>query len=178
MAASEKKAMWKIRFFPVWQEGREALWLKSLSADGWHLKQVNLLVYEFEKGETRDYEYALDFRIETQTDMQEYRGLIEDSGWQYIDHMSGWQYFRIETDKAAGAAIYSDNESLRDMYRRILVILSLSGLPLFILFMNGALNRPALTETFIIYVIYTLLALLVYSIFRMLLLILRKREIQ
>ncbi len=177
MTKIEKKTMWKVRFFPVWQEGREALWLKSMSANGWHLKKVSFLVYEFEEGEPADYEYALDFRFESRTDMQEYRGLIEDSGWQYIDHMAGWQYFRIEAEKAAAAEIYSDAESLRGMYWRILAVLGISGFPLFILFMNGAMNRSGLTETSIIYIVYSVIALLLYSTIRVLLLILRRKEI-
>jgi len=176
VATTEKKSMWKIRFFAVWHEGREVLWLKSMSAKGWHLKRVGFLLYEFEQGEPHDYEYALDFRVEARTDMQEYRGLIEDSGWQYIGHMAGWQYFRIEANKAAGAEIYSDAESLIGKYRRVLAILSLSALPLFVLFLNGALNRPALTGTPIIYVIYAIMALMVYSILRVLLLIYRKPQ--
>jgi len=176
MTASEKTTLWKFRFFAVWQEGKEVLWLKSMSAKGWHLKRVGFLSYEFEKGEPRDYEYTLDFRLEVREDMREYRGLIEDSGWQYLGHMGGWQYFRIEADKAAGAEIYSDTESLMGKYWRVVTILAISGLPLFIMFMSGSLNRPALTETYLIYVIYTLLALLVYSIFRTLLLIRRKQQ--
>jgi len=176
MAASNKKTIWKFRFIAVWQEGKEVQWLKTMSAKGWHLKRVVFLFYEFERGEPHDYEYALDFRIESRTDMQEYRAIIEDSGWQYVGHMGGWQYFRIEADKAAGAKIYSDTESLKGKYWRVLGIVSVSGLPLFVMFLSGALNRPYLTETFIIYVIYIMLALIAYSIFRMLLLIFHMQE--
>ncbi len=130
MNSPANETMWKFRFIAVWQEGKEVLWLKSMSAQGWHLKKVSFLMYQFEKGEPHDYEYSLDFRIEARTDMQEYRGLIEDSGWQYVGHMGGWQYFRIDADKAADAEIYSDTESLKGKYKRVLLLLCLSSLPL------------------------------------------------
>jgi len=173
MYSPARETKWKFRFIAVWQEGKEVLWLKSMSAQGWHLKRVCFLWYEFEKGEPHDYEYTLDFRIEARTDMQEYRGLIEDSGWEYIGHMGGWQYFRIDADQAACAEIYTDAESLKSKYKRVLLLLCLSGLPLFVIFMNGGLNRPAITDSFLIYVIGTISALLLYSILRTLLLILR-----
>jgi len=169
-----KVTRWKVRFFAVWQEGREAAWLKSMSADGWHLKRVLPLFYQFEKGEPQDYEYTLDFMIEARTDMQEYRNLIEDAGWEYVGDMSGWQYFRIDADKEQDAVIYSDEESLKGKYRRVLAILCLSGLPLFTLFLTGGLNRPAVTGTFLIYVIATLMVFLLYAIFRTALLVIRK----
>ncbi len=172
MTRSEKKTTRKFRFFAVWREGREALWLQSMSAKGWHLKHVSFLSYVFEKGSPQDYTYTLDFRIEVSTDMQEYLAMIEDSGWQHIGRMGGWQYFRIATDKAAGAEIYSDLESLLGKYWRVLGVLCLSALPLFTLLLTGSLSRPGLTETPIIYVIYAVAALIGYSIIRMLVLIL------
>jgi len=171
---TEKQTTWKFGFFPVWQEGRESRWLRSMSAKGWHLKRVCLVFFQFEKGEPADYEYTLDFIIEANTDMQEYRGLIEDSGWQYIDNMSGWQYFRIDADKAKDAEIYTDEDSLKGKYRRVLAILSLSGLPLFIMFLTGSMNRPYITGTFLIYLIGCLMVFMLYAIIRMLLLVLRK----
>ncbi len=176
MPTSRTKTMWKLRFFAIWREGEEARWLKSMSADGWHLKNVGFLIYEFEKGEPHDYEYALDFRIEVRTDMQEYRGLIEDSGWHYLTHMGGWQYFRIDANKTAGAEIYSDTKSLMGKYWRVLGILGLSALPLLVIFLNYVLSQPTVTHTFPIYVFSILLAIIVYSVFRILLLILRKHE--
>ena len=176
MTWSEKEKIRKFRFFAVWREGKEAHWLQSMSAKGWHLKHVSFLSYVFEKGNPEDYTYALDFRIEVSTDMQEYLALIEDSGWQHIGCMGGWQYFRIATDMADGARIYSDVESLLGKYWRVLGVLCLSSLPLFTLFLTGSLNRPGLTETPLIYLIYTIATLLGYSILRMLVLILRKRN--
>jgi hypothetical protein len=174
MVGTKKQSRWKFGFFPVWQEGREGRWLKSMSANGWHLKKVRLFFYQFEKGEPRDYEYVLDFVNETGADMQEYRGLIEDTGWQYIDKMSGWQYFRIDANKAKNAAIYTDTESLKDKYRRILTMLGVSGLPLMLFVVTGSLDRPYITDTFLVYVIGALMAFWFYAVIRMSVLILRK----
>ena len=176
MVRRDTKRMTKFKFFTVWQEGREEQWLKTMSANGWHLCWVGFLTYQFEKGEPRDYEYSLDFRFEARCDMQEYLGLIEDSGWTHLGNMSGWQYFRIDADKAAAAPIYSDKESLIGKYKRVLAVLFLSGLPLTIMVLTGSLNRPAVTETFLGYLIAALLIGLVYSIIRTMLMINRLRS--
>lgn len=178
MGRPEKDRVTKFRIFTVWQEGKEEQWLKTMSAKGWHLCRVGFLNYEFEKGEPRDYEYSLDFRLEARCDMQEYLGLIEDSGWKHLGNMGGWQYFRIDADRAGLAPIYSDEESLAGKYRRVLVVLCVSGLPLMIMLSTGSLNRPAVTDTFIGYLIGAVLILLVYAAFRTLLTIVRLRSIQ
>jgi len=118
MRRPEKNRVTKFRFFTVWQEGKEEQWFKTMSAKGWHLSRVGLLNYEFEKGEPRAYEYALDFRVEARRDLQEYLGLVVDSGWEHLGNMGGWQYFRIDADKAELAPIYSDKESLAGKYRQ------------------------------------------------------------
>ncbi len=176
MSQPEPQTMTKYRFFTVWQEAREEKWLKSMSANGWHLCRVGFFNYEFEKGEPRDYEYFMDFRLETRCDMKEYLGLIQDSGWKHLGYMGGWQYFRIESDRAGQAPIYSDKESLIGKYRRVLTLLCISGLPLTIMLSSGSLNRPAVTNTVIGYLIGAVLILLVYSIIRTLIVIGRLRS--
>jgi len=171
MKTTEKQLVWKLRFFAIWQEGKETRWLKSMSARGWHLKRVVFLFYQFEKGEPRDYEYSHDFRIESKTDLEDYRALVEDTGWQYIDHMSSWQYFRIDAAKAKDASIYSDQESLKGMYQRILWLLAVSGLPLFIFILNGGLERPG----FIYNVVGVMVLLILYAIIRVGLLMMKTR---
>ena len=103
-----------------------------MSAKGWHLSRVVLLNYEFEKGEPRAYEYALDFRVEARSDLQKYLGLVVDSGWEHLGNMGGWQYSRIDAGKAELAPIYSDKESLAGKYRRVLAVLCISPLPILI----------------------------------------------
>ncbi len=176
MSLPEAKTKTKFRIFTVWQEPKEEQWLKSMSARGWHLCRVGFLNYEFKKGEPRDYEYSLDFRLETRGDVQEYLGLIQDSGWKHLGYVGGWQYFRIDADRAEQAPIYSDKESLIGKYRRVLTVLCLSGLPLTIMLSTGSLNRPAVTDTFIGYLIGAVLILLVYSIVRTLIMIGRVRS--
>jgi len=178
MERSEKNRVTKFRFFTVWQEGKEEQWLKTMSAKGWHLCRVGLMNYEFEKGEPRDYEYALDFRLEVRCDLQEYLGLIEDSGWEHLGNMGGWQYFRIYADRAELAPIYSDKESLAGKYKRVLTVLCISALPLLIMLSSGSLNRPAVTDTFIGYLIGAVLILLAYAVLRTLLMIVGMRSSQ
>jgi len=175
MNRTEKVSKWKFGFFLVWQEERESRWLKSMSAQGWHLKQVVVFLYRFEKGEPRDYEYSLDFITGAKADLQEYRGLVEDTGWQYIDNMSGWQYFRIDADKAESAEIYTDMDSLKAKYRRVLVFLCLSGFPLTWMFVTGSLDRLIENNSPLIYPIAAIMVLLLYAIFRLTIMMLRKQ---
>ena len=175
MNRTEKVSKWKFGFFLVWQEERESRWLKSMSAQGWHLKQVMVFLYRFEKGEPRDYEYSFDFITGGRTDLQEYRGLVEDTGWQYIDNMGGWQYFRIDADKAEGAEIYTDMDSLKAKYRRVLAFLCLSGFPLAMMFMSGSLDRLVENNSPLIYPIAVIMVMLLYAIFRLSIMVLRKQ---
>ena len=171
MKTTEKQLIWRPRLFAVWQIGKETRWLKSMSARGWHLKQIVFLFYQFEKGEPRDYEYAHDFRIESKTDLEDYRALVEDTGWKYIDHASSWQYFRIDATKAKDAPIYSNQESLKGMYKRIFWLLAISGLPIFLFVLNGGLKRPG----FINNLVGVMVLLILYSIIRVGLLIRKTR---
>jgi len=96
-------------------------------------------------------------------------------GWQYIDNMGGWQYFRIDADKAAGAQIYTDMDSLKAKYRRVLAFLCLSGFPLAMMFMTGSLDRLVENNSPLIYPIAAIMAMLLYAIFRLTIMLLRKQ---
>jgi hypothetical protein len=57
------------------------------------------------------------------------------------------------------------------MYRRVLWLLAVSGLPLFIFILNGGLERPG----FIYNLVGVMVLLILYSIFRVALLMMKTR---
>jgi len=125
----------KFRWFWAWDDEKEEEWLREMSLKGWHLTSVGIpTIYKFEQGFEKDYVYRLDY-IRDRKDYSNYLQLFNDSGWDHIGEMSGWQYFRKEALNGEDLEIYSDNESKASKYQRILLLLVII-LPLL---MNGLL---------------------------------------
>lgn len=115
----------------VWSEDKEAQWLSDMSKKGWHLKKASIFNYTFEKGESVDYIYQFDFRMNSSKDEKEYLELFKGSGWEFINRMGGWYYFRKPYREGELNEIYSDKESLKQKYKKLLRFLLLAGFPLF-----------------------------------------------
>lgn len=113
----------KFHWFWAWDDEKEEAWLREKSLDGWHFKSCQFLSnYTFEKGEPIDYVYRLDYFTDRK-EMESYLQLFRDAGWEYFGEMSGWQYFRKESIQGEVPEIYSDNESKKKKYQRILLVL-------------------------------------------------------
>lgn len=127
----------KIRWFWSWNDLAEEKWLKEMSAQGLHLKEVeNPCFYIFEKGDPQNYVYKLDYRLNSamfshvgwltladkssaqKSDEQEYFQLYKDAGWQYIGEGKGWQYFRQPEKTDETQELYTDPSSKQAKYRR------------------------------------------------------------
>ena len=108
----------KVKFFGVWQDQEEEIWLRKLAREGWHLSSLFPLVYTFTRGEPRDDVYRLDFN-ESRKDLDEYLQLFRDAGWEYVGSLTGWQYFRKPYEAGEAAEIYTDAESKIQKYRRV-----------------------------------------------------------
>lgn len=115
-------SMWK--WFWAWEDEREELWLAEMAARGWHLKSLGFPGrYAFEKGEPRDVAYRLDFKINP--DMDSYKQLFADAGWEFVDNYGCWMYFRKPVVDGAAEEIYTDVESKKTKYRSVLTFLAL-----------------------------------------------------
>lgn len=115
--------MKKTRWFWAWDDEKEENWLRQMAQDGWHLISPNPFgSYTFESGEPNDVIYRLDY-ISGSTDKAEYFQLFRDAGWEHIDEMGGWQYFRKEYVDGEIYEIFSDNESKAKKYERVLLFL-------------------------------------------------------
>ncbi len=137
----------KFKWFWAWDDEKEEAWLREMSQQGWHLTSIGLpAIYKFEQGLAKDYVYRMDY-IRDRKDYSSYLQLFNDSGWDHMGEMNGWQYFRKEAINGEELEIYSDNESKVKKYQRVLLLLVII-LPLLI---NGLLiltRRNAITDVF------------------------------
>jgi hypothetical protein len=133
----DKKRMRKFKWFWAWQDDAEEAWLREMSQEGWHLSLIGFpTIYSFEAGEAQDYVYRLDYRSYWKMDKDDYLQLFQDAGWEYVEEMAGWHYFRTPARAGEEMEIYTDAESKIGKYQRLLTFLGILMLPLFISIIN------------------------------------------
>ena len=133
----EKVRVRKFKWFWAWQDETEEAWLREMSNEGLHLSRISFpTLYDFESGEAMDYVYRLDYRSHWKMDQEEYLQLFQDAGWERVDEMSGWHYFRKLARPGEELEIYTDAESKIGKYQRLLAFLGILMLPLFIGLIN------------------------------------------
>ena len=149
----ENSTIRKIKWFWAWQDHKEEAWLEQMSKQGWHLSTVGFpSIYEFSQGEPRPYVYRLDFVTSHKMEHQEYLQLFEDSGWEHIGVMGGWQYFRKDPQPGDVSEIFTDNASKIQKYQRLvgfLVILFASLIPFFVIWNNTPASHFKTTVQFL-----------------------------
>lgn len=106
------------KLFFVWQEREEEKWLRSMAAQGWHLRKVGFCTYDFEKGQAEDIVYRLYSHPKGEADLQSCIALFEDMGWEWVDRLLSWQYFRKPHEEGKMDEILSDNESKWEALKR------------------------------------------------------------
>lgn len=117
-------------FFP-WGEDKEKLFLEEMARDGHKLIEVGFGKYVFEKGEPRDLIYQFDFKGIKQDDLDEYLQIHEDAGWEAVATYGKWYYFCKEREGSRKDELFSDNASIREKYKRLLLFLLFIGAPLY-----------------------------------------------
>ena len=116
--------MTKYRLFMAWEHEQEEAWLAEMEADGWHLDTVQMIRYEFVKGEPDQYQYRLEMlpELPNHPDSVRYLEFMEETGAEAIASYLRWVYFRKKND-GTPFEIYSDNASRIRHLRRILYLL-------------------------------------------------------
>ena len=123
----EKKVVYRIATIADYD--REALYLREMHAQGWKLKEVtysNLVVavkYTFEKCQSEQVSYQLDFYPMKKSERASYLQLFKDCGWEHITDFNSFSYFRkahSEVESAAEFEIYNDAAGKLAMVKRIL----------------------------------------------------------
>ena len=134
----EKKVVYRIATIADYD--REALYLREMHAQGWKLKEVtysNLVVavkYTFEKCQSEQVSYQLDFYPMKKSERASYLQLFKDCGWEHITDFNSFSYFRkahSEVESAAEFEIYNDAAGKLAMVKRIL---TMRMLPILLLF--------------------------------------------
>lgn len=116
------ETMRKLRFFTIPQWEKEANWLRRMHRQGWKLTGIfGPCVYKFERCTPEDVVYQLDFNPDGVEHKEEYVQMFYDCGWEYIQDMAGYSYFRKPVSEMNGTdeTIFCDEDSRMDMMRRV-----------------------------------------------------------
>ncbi len=121
MSNEIKKAV-KVFLLPDYEQ--EEKYLTEMHKNGWKLKRVNVIgfVYTFEKCKPENVVYRLDFAEKKDKDMQSYITMFSEYGWEYIQDVNDYSYFRKGADGLAeeDMELFSDSESRLEMMKRII----------------------------------------------------------
>jgi hypothetical protein len=114
-----------VRIMMPWQDQREERWLAEQARSGWQLRAVHLLGYTLERVQPAEVAYRLDFLPRRGHDREEYLGLFQDAGWEYVGKRGFWQFFRKPVLDGVVPQIYTDPQSRIAMYRRVVGLLGM-----------------------------------------------------
>lgn len=122
------------KFFLLPDYEKEEKYLTDMHKRGWRLKQISLYFYTFEKCEPENVVYRLDFAEQNSKDKKSYVAMFGEYGWEYIQDVNGYSYFRKNADGLAeeDTELFSDNESRLEMMKRII---NTKLMPVWIIFM-------------------------------------------
>jgi hypothetical protein len=111
-----------IQFKWFWDDADHAIesWLQEMARQGLHLKRVSCLrtVFVFRRGEPAAVTYRLDFLIGRAD--PHYLQLFADAGWEHVDQLLGWQYWRAPTRAGVAMQIFTDVPSMIKKYQQLL----------------------------------------------------------
>ena len=123
----EKKIVYRI--FTIADYEREALYFREMHAKGWKLRKVSYSIllfavkYTFEKCQSEQVSYQLDFYPVEKSERASYLQLFKDCGWEHITDFNSFSYFRkaySEIESNAEFEIYNDATGKLAMVNRIL----------------------------------------------------------
>ena len=126
----------EMKFFTVVDFDREEDYLRRMHQSGWKLSKVKFMTYYFDKAEPEDVVYKLDYRRD-QKEKEAYVRLFADYGWEYLQDVNGFSYFRkpsAQFEEGEAEELFNDRESKLAMVKR--VIATTLGLQVFVLFLN------------------------------------------
>lgn len=158
------------RFFGLSDFLEEQRFLEEQHQNGWKfLKFEGLNKYTFEKCDSEEYSYRLDYN-ENNQDEETYLQIFADCGWEYIMKYQTWYYFRKEKSllNDTDNEIFSDNESKIAMIKKVmwkqvmLLIPFLLFAPIFMSAYMKFMREDIIFKS--IWIIYTLIMVFLLSI--------------
>lgn len=149
----ENKLKREYRFFLLTEYEKEEIFLRDKHRKGYKLVKVTLPgLYDFEKCEPEDVVYKLDFNPQSAENKQSYLQLYADYGWEYMQDLNEYSYFRKSASNSDNSEteIFNDDQSKLEMVKRIffkkmvplLGIFLLCGIPLAMSFTIGEFSDP------------------------------------
>lgn len=143
----------KFKWFWHDQDVEQEQWLRAMALRGLHLKALSFLFWTFEKGQSADVVYRVDFNNESVKPA--YRQLLEDAGWELAAVEHGWQYWRTTKSQGAGAELFTDTASKMAKFRRLLALMIACAFPLLLAFTQAGKNKmfEQLSPPFLIFLL-------------------------
>ncbi len=111
----------EFKWFTIFDYEKEQEYLRSKNKEGWKLMKVKCPgIYYFQKCEPEDVVYQLDYYKDADKSKGEYIQMFTDCGWEYIDEMVGFSYFRKPVAvMSEEEEIFNDDASKSDMLERV-----------------------------------------------------------
>jgi hypothetical protein len=150
------------KIFWAWQDHNEEVWLNQMAKKGWALKSYQFF-YTFEKIEPESYIYKLDYKASRDDDLEEYKQIFADTGWEYVTRYGAWHYFRTLETEETTPEIYTENEYQIEKYKGLLQGLTSALITIIIL---AATTYILSQSAFLKGALTTLLALIALSILK------------
>ena len=126
----------EFHYFVLTDYEYEEAYLRDMHKNGFRLKKVSLPgFYYFEQCEPEDVIYKLDFNPQSKSERQAYLQMYQDYGWEYLQDMNDYSYFRKKASTAEhekDLEIFSDDESKMEMLKKIFMK---RMLPIFVIFL-------------------------------------------
>jgi hypothetical protein len=130
-------------------------------------------VFVFERGEPADVTYRVDFLL-MRADPA-YLQLFADAGWEHVDQLLGWQYWRAPTRAGRATEIFTDVPSMIKKYQRLLWLFLISWLPMAVVVPLN-LGRGYYTTPTHVGFLSLLAGVTIYAVVRLMIRIRRLRE--
>lgn len=145
---------------------REEEYLTNMHKNGWKLIGTSGFIYKFEKCEPENIVYRLDFADKKENDMHSYTAMFAEYGWEYIQDVNDFSYFRKNADglSEADTELFSDNESRLEMMKRIV---NMKLFPVWVIFLCIVVPNfiKTVTGNFDAYPLHTVLTVIFAVIF-------------
>lgn len=111
----------RFRLFLASDVEKEEKWLTEMSSKGFHFYKFRLGMYYFYENPRESYVYQIDFQQDTD---EEYFQLYQDADWEHMNSsftpLKLFHYFRTEANRPGIKKLYSDKESVKESYRRMM----------------------------------------------------------
>ena len=111
------------KYYTIADWEREQNWLTEMASQGWRFLKTNGFFYTFERREPENVAYRLDYSGLREGDRGDYYAMLRDYGWEYLQDINGFSYFRKPADGVSKEELelFSDGESRIKMIKKFLV---------------------------------------------------------